>query len=157
MFLTTYDAYVELAEMDYAHPAEFLDAEAGLLGMNHCKAGLWLARAWGLPRDFCDAAADHHNPTTNPRTPWVTVVGLACRLAHTCGLAVENCRRPNWIEAISYAEPALASKLAPCWEQIHSRAHSRLLQGIDSFCDIDTLRNQYCSTVAARQVAIPAK
>jgi HD-like signal output (HDOD) protein len=157
MFLTTHDAYVELAGMDYAHPAEFLDAEADRLGMNHCKAGLWLARVWGLPGDFCDSAAAHHDATPDARTPWVTLAGLACRLAHSRGFAVENCRRPHWVEAISYAEPALARKPAVFWEQMYSRAYNRLLRRTDSFCDIDALRNQFSLTVAARRVAIRAR
>ena len=76
-----------------AHPPEYaafalrthegidtiLAEEQAQFGMDHCQAGLLLAKAWGLPKVFCRTVACHHEPASGQDVQ--SAVQLSCRLA----------------------------------------------------------------------------
>ena len=68
-----------LAEVDADTVENFLDAEAKLLGVNHCDAGAELAAHWSLPSPFSDICAYHHRPQEAPAETRaiVTIVHVA--------------------------------------------------------------------------------
>ena len=141
MLSTAPDVCVELADREYADSIEVLEAENRQLRMDHCRAGLWLARAWGLPAAFCEIAAGHHGLVPEiGRTP-VVLAGLACRLAHVGGFTVEGRTPPTLEQALSIVEKSLASEVRRCWDQIQSRSHERLLQLTSSLCDLSAIRH----------------
>ena len=41
-----------------------MDAERMLFLVDHCQAGAWLTRTWGLPPEFQETSANHHKPVT---------------------------------------------------------------------------------------------
>lgn len=74
--------------LDGRHPtgAAWSEAEAQLTGFTHERAGVWLARTWGLPPLFSDAA-EHHCPTS----VYGRMVGIACHLADSAGFPAVCC------------------------------------------------------------------
>jgi HD-like signal output (HDOD) protein len=105
--------------------------------MNHCKAGFWLARVWGLPTEFSESAAAHHNLVIDSHWNAAKLAGMACRLAHASGFAVEHCKPVSAEETISIAPPELLQRLQPRLGEIEARGRSRLLESMDGFCQLD--------------------
>ena len=67
---------------------DVLRMEEKLVGMNHCTAGLWLVRAWGLPVSFVDVVGRHHEPLASLDSKPTTLVKIACGLASAAGFGV---------------------------------------------------------------------
>jgi HD-like signal output (HDOD) protein len=51
------------------------------LGVDHCEAGLMLARLWNLPEEFANVAAYHHNADDKLYTGSTGLVRLACLIS----------------------------------------------------------------------------
>jgi hypothetical protein len=62
---------------------DMLLAERWAFKIDHCKAGMFLTKTWGLPAEFQETSSQHHAeaPTDHP----LDVVRLACALAHALG------------------------------------------------------------------------
>jgi putative nucleotidyltransferase with HDIG domain len=73
------EEYARLATSTHQSVEEILAVERAQFGMDHCNAGLLLARAWGLPQVFQDSVEHHHNAGGDHGA--VGLVHLACRLA----------------------------------------------------------------------------
>lgn len=73
-------AYDALAAIVHASADEVLEAECTQFGMDHCKAGLLLSRAWGLPEPLQGAIAHHHGQGSDAKL--VALIQLCCRMAH---------------------------------------------------------------------------
>jgi putative nucleotidyltransferase with HDIG domain len=72
-----------LARLDQERSCDFLRAEQERLGLDHCRAGLELARHWRLPPAFEAVCACHHRPGDAPEEvrPLVYIVHLADMVA----------------------------------------------------------------------------
>ena len=73
-----------LASVDGTN-GDMLLAEKWAFRMDHCEAGFFLAKTWGLPEEFWLPASQHH-AAKDPTMPGnVDVIRLACALAHALG------------------------------------------------------------------------
>jgi HD-like signal output (HDOD) protein len=68
LFVTYPERYADLLE--HAQGADMMELEREAFGMDHCEAGGWLAKTWGLPEEVQLAASGHHLP------PGLREVGL---------------------------------------------------------------------------------
>ena len=73
------EEYTRLALTAHETLQEILDAEQEQFGMDHCHAGLLLAKAWGLPEILQKAIADHHAAPVGRNLP--SLVQFCCRMA----------------------------------------------------------------------------
>ena len=76
--------YAELLTKAAGTTQDLLEAER-LLSMDHCEAGRWLTKTWGLPQEFCLVAAHHHEPTQGSVGDKTDLVRLACSMAQSLG------------------------------------------------------------------------
>jgi HD-like signal output (HDOD) protein len=60
-------------------------AERVALKVDHCEAGLWLTKTWGLPEEFSMVCSEHHMEQGRTSEPLSDLVRLACALAQTFG------------------------------------------------------------------------
>ena len=65
--------------------ADMLLAEKWAFRIDHCEAGFFLAKTWGLPDEFWLPASQHHDIKNPTMTCNVDVIRLACALAHALG------------------------------------------------------------------------
>ena len=71
--------YTQLALAAHNTEADIRAKEQAQFGMDHCRAGSLLARAWGLPEPLCEAVERHHEESAN--RDLISLVHLSCRLA----------------------------------------------------------------------------
>jgi putative nucleotidyltransferase with HDIG domain len=71
--------YTQLALAAHNTEADIRAKEQAQFGMDHCRAGSLLARAWGLPETLCKAVECHHEESAN--RDLISLVHLSCRLA----------------------------------------------------------------------------
>lgn len=64
---------------------DVLMAERWAFRVDHCQAGLFLAKTWGLPEEFWQPAAEHHAPRNPATSPSVDIIRLACAMADALG------------------------------------------------------------------------
>lgn len=124
------DAYHQVFSLHCGSPLECLGAEEIALGMDHAKAGSWLVRSWGLPAEFSEAAATHHELVFDPERPTAILVALACAMAHTAGFAFGS-RRPIGVRTASSRAPAhLQKRLQSEWNEMKGRSRAKLLEAL---------------------------
>jgi len=70
--------YTRLALAAHDTEADIRAAEQAQFGMDHCRAGSLLARAWGLPEALHRTAECHHEESC--RGDLLSLVHLSCRL-----------------------------------------------------------------------------
>jgi putative nucleotidyltransferase with HDIG domain len=71
--------YPLLVLRSYDNVAEILATEHQLCGMDHCEAGIFLAKAWGFPTTLQQVALEHHK--TSREKGIVSLIQAACVLA----------------------------------------------------------------------------
>jgi HD-like signal output (HDOD) protein len=64
---------------------DLMDAEQLLFSVNHCEAGEWLTRTWGLPQEFQETASRHHRFVDGAMRDINDLVACACALAQALG------------------------------------------------------------------------
>jgi HD-like signal output (HDOD) protein len=79
------DRYGSLLEQASGTQKDLLDAESALFRLNHCEAGLWLTRTWGLPQELWTVCSRHHSQRVAIEDDEMTISRLACDLAHGLG------------------------------------------------------------------------
>ncbi|MBM3774821.1 MAG: HDOD domain-containing protein, partial [Acidobacteria bacterium] len=84
-------AYLGLLETTYEILADHLQAERQLFGFDHCQAGAWLARVWGLPDSISEIAQGHHDLSRLDTPAVLRTVQVACQLADALGYAAVDC------------------------------------------------------------------
>jgi hypothetical protein len=89
---------------------EVLEAERQALGLDHCEAGWWLARAWSLPELIMDVSRHHHSPQ-NGNGGVLPLVAFSCRLADVLGYPAAACRQSENAEGLT--ECPLYGELVP--------------------------------------------
>jgi putative nucleotidyltransferase with HDIG domain len=129
------DPYLQVMAHRYPTLPEFLAAEERAVGMNHAKAGQSLARTWGLPEDFSEAAGEHHNTSADENGPVANLAKLACRLAHASGFLAEPCDQITPSESLAGSETPLDQVL----QEVQASGLAKLWERIDPFCSASSL------------------
>jgi putative nucleotidyltransferase with HDIG domain len=83
--LAAYPEYPILLAAAAQSPRDLLERERINFSVNHCEAGLWLTRIWGLPEEFWAATSEHHEEVTGTPGDRVDLVRLACLFAEALG------------------------------------------------------------------------
>lgn len=83
--LAAYPEYPILLAAPAQSPKDLLERERISFSVNHCEAGLWLTRIWGLPEEFWVAASQHHAEVTGELGDRVDLVRLSCLFAEALG------------------------------------------------------------------------
>jgi len=83
--LAAYPEYPVLLESATGSIEDLLCRERAAFNVDHCEAGLWLTRIWGLPQEFWDVTADHHATLTSPPENRIGLIRLSCALADALG------------------------------------------------------------------------
>ena len=90
-----------------------LDRERERFGIDHCAAGLWLAKEWGLPEELGVAAGRHHDRLHGNEADLQTITSLSCRLADGLGFDVIRTTEPFTLETALKSLPLAAVKRLP--------------------------------------------
>jgi HD-like signal output (HDOD) protein len=96
------------AEHESQHDA--LLAEKGALGLDHCEAGWWLAKAWALPESLWEISRKHHN-CNGGSASLVGLVSFSCRLADSLGFAAVRCKTQCTPDELLAGWPAYQSAI----------------------------------------------
>jgi len=83
--LAAYPEYPILLEAATGSIDDLLSKERSAFNVDHCQAGLWLTRIWGLPREFWDVTSEHHEPITAPPVDRLGLIRLSCAFAESLG------------------------------------------------------------------------
>jgi HD-like signal output (HDOD) protein len=83
--LSAYPEYQGLLSSAKGSTKDLLELEQRTFSTDHCEAGLFLTRTWGLPVEFWDAASQHHDPLTGEAGDRTELVRLACLFAQALG------------------------------------------------------------------------
>jgi HD-like signal output (HDOD) protein len=86
--LSAYPEYQVLLATAAGTNPDILEAEKRSFSVNHCEAGRWLTRIWGLPQEFGDTAGKHHEPVAGTPGDRVDLVRLSCLLAQSLDFKV---------------------------------------------------------------------
>jgi putative nucleotidyltransferase with HDIG domain len=87
LFVEYPEKYADLLAADGTSPG-ILERERETLGVDHCEAGGWLARNWGLPEVVQRAAEGHHKPADTAHFDVESVVRVGVLLADCLGFDV---------------------------------------------------------------------
>lgn len=101
---------------------DMLLVERWAFRVDHCEAGLFLTKTWGLPDEFWLPSSQHHaakNPTT-PRS--VDIIRLACALANALGYKAAPMVQAELPEALL--------------EQIPDPGHSRVVSPLSILSEL---------------------
>jgi len=79
------ERYGALLERASGNEDDLLDADRALFRLDHCEAGLWLTRTWGLPQELWTICSQHHSERVALEDDVLTIPRLACALAHGLG------------------------------------------------------------------------
>jgi HD-like signal output (HDOD) protein len=126
-----------------AHPQEYSDlltaplSAAGILererqvfGVDHCQAGAWLAKNWGLPEEVRRVAATHHNPPDAPGFDIEKLVQVAVLLTGSLGFDVVAPQETRTLQEIRTMLPHAAQyRFDP--DPVSMKA--RILDKLDAF------------------------
>jgi HD-like signal output (HDOD) protein len=83
--LSAYPEYHGLLSSAAGSTEDLLEQEHQSFSVDHCEAGLFLTRTWGLPLEFWDTASEHHAPLTGQMGDRTDLVRLACLFAQALG------------------------------------------------------------------------
>src|SRR5471032_1498675 len=99
--------YSKLLESVEGTSEDMLLVERWAFRVDHCEAGLFLTKTWGLPEEFWLPSSQHHaakNPTT---ARCVDIIRLACALANSLGYKAALMVRTELPEALVEQIPDL--------------------------------------------------
>lgn len=82
-----------------------VEAEAQILGADHCATGAGLLASWRVPEGIIEAVANHHHPPLEPQPRLSAIVHVANCMAHLAGSA------PGWEAYALRAEDDVAVAL----------------------------------------------
>ena len=81
--LSAYPEYQALLATAAGGNVDLLEAEKRSFSVDHCEAGRWLTRIWGLPEEFWNTAGQHHEPVVGTPGDRIDLVRLSCLLAQS--------------------------------------------------------------------------
>lgn len=133
------DAYRQLFTQGARTSIEKLGAEECLMGIDHCKAGSWLANSWGLPEEFAEATAMHYGAAVKGSPNVAALISVACRWADALGFCAGHAERISVREAIRCAPSGVIPDLKSASSEIDRRCRAKLLEYAREF-DEDTVK-----------------
>ena len=102
--------YTDLAGTFIGSPADMLERERTLFGIDHCELGRKLVSDWNLPEEF--ASVMQPCPHISSGTWGIAeIVGLSCRMADTAGYAAFSACHAAPFETLCEELPARERKL----------------------------------------------
>ena len=85
LLMTSTEKYSRLFSVPFLDVAEANAVEIGVLGLDHCEAGVVLAQNWGLPEVLQRCIGSHHKVSPEDNDPAVSSIRIACRMADALG------------------------------------------------------------------------
>jgi two-component system, cell cycle response regulator len=111
-------SYAELFSGEFDGMAAVMTQEKAQFGLNHCEAGVMVAKKWGLPEGLWTSMGDHHDPIAEGDRSQSNLVRVACQLAHSLGFPeVPGCPVPPlegipaWLERPGIPSDAILEKI----------------------------------------------
>jgi HD-like signal output (HDOD) protein len=92
--------YADLLQRITGTNASVMDAERLLFHVDHCEAGAWLTRTWGLPAEFQETASSHHQAIDGARCDINGLAACACALAQVLGFRAAPLVESETLEAL---------------------------------------------------------
>jgi HD-like signal output (HDOD) protein len=105
-------SYARVVEQGADHPADLLQIEREICGLDHCEAGLALVNAWNLPGSFVEITSCHHD-TRPVAHDIVSLLRPCCLLADALGFRVVRYRSTPSYEDVLDAFPEGARNALP--------------------------------------------
>ncbi len=105
--------YATLLDSTAGTNEEFLAAEQMVFRVDHCTAGLWLMKTWGLLEEFGAACSQHHTGKQTVLEPVADLVRLACALAQATGHKAAPLVEIGTMESLLEEIPDLARPDSP--------------------------------------------
>jgi HD-like signal output (HDOD) protein len=87
--------------------ADMLLVERWAFRVDHCEAGLFLTKTWGLPDEFWLPSSQHHVARNSTTAPSVDIIRLACALANALGYKAAPMVQTELPEALLEQIPGL--------------------------------------------------
>lgn len=116
-----------LFEVAQENAFDIRDCEKALFEIDHCEAGSWLVREWGLPRDFEDYTRLHHAPIANEKMGLLAVTQASCGLANAMGFSVLQCVAPRTPDDVLASMPEWErGRFHPSWEDLEFRVATKV-------------------------------
>ncbi|HLK46747.1 MAG TPA: HDOD domain-containing protein [Bryobacteraceae bacterium] len=124
LFVAHPRAYAEMLAQPFE--GDILERERETFGLDHCEAGAWLARSWGLPQELEIVIARHHQPPT-PAFDLADLVRVAVLLSDLLGFDVLPPAHPYTLTEIRSMMPAAAQyRFHPDQDALTARLTGRL-------------------------------
>ena len=119
LLMTSTEKYSRLFSVPFLDVAEANAVESGVLGFDHCEAGLVLAQEWGLPEDLQRCIRYHHSGPPAGDDHVVSSTRIACRMADALGFWEFMVNEPD--------DPVSAGKVLPeSYRKLRALAPERL-------------------------------
>lgn len=83
--------YIPLVQKIQNSSADLLQCERELFGMDHCEAGRLMVTSWGLPDNFLDIVARHHEARRGEGFDSLALASLSCRMTDALGFDFAPC------------------------------------------------------------------
>jgi putative nucleotidyltransferase with HDIG domain len=103
--LAAYPEYPVLLEAATGSIGDLLRKERAAFSVDHCQAGLWLTRIWGLPQEFWDVTSDHHGALTAAPEGRIGLIRLSCALADALGFKAARKIEPVAVDYLAELLP----------------------------------------------------
>jgi putative nucleotidyltransferase with HDIG domain len=85
LLMTSNEKYSKLFSVPFLDVAEANTVESGVLGFDHCEAGVVLAQKWGIPETLQNCIRHHHAASRENEDPSLGSIQIACRMADALG------------------------------------------------------------------------
>ena len=105
--------YAELLNRITGPNAAMMEAERLLFSFDHCEAGAWLTRTWGLPEEFRETGMHHHEPFQGIAGDQTDLLKMACSLAQALGFKAAPLIDSEPIESILEKIPESPNPRSP--------------------------------------------
>jgi HD-like signal output (HDOD) protein len=139
LMATSPDAYGQVFSQGSRTCNEKMGAEECMMGIDHCKAGSWLVKSWGLPAEFMEATAIPPETALDGTSSVATIMNLACRWADALGFSVGHSERLAVRNVIRMAPSAVIPNLKAASGEIGNRCRAKLLEYAREF-DAETAK-----------------
>ena len=109
-FLAAYPKQcVDMLEEAQEKALDVRECERAVFDIDHCEAGCWLVKEWGLPRDFETFTRLHHEPIAINKMGLLGVTQASCAFANAMGFSLLHSATP--------LPPAEVFARLPDWER----------------------------------------
>ena len=127
-FLAAYPKLcVNLFKVAQENSFDVRECERAMFGIDHCEAGAWLVKEWGLPPGFEDYTSLHHEPIANQKMGLLGVTQASCALANAMGFSVVHCEAPpSPAEVFAKLPEWERGRFHPVWDDIAFRVATRV-------------------------------